>query len=142
MTKTILIINGPNLNMLGTREPKIYGTETLADIETKCYTKAKELQLSCVFKQSNNEGQIIEWLQQAKDNYEAIIINAGAYTHSSVAIRDALIISQLPIIEVHISNIYSREEFRHKSFISDIAKGVICGLGSKGYLYAMEYFSC
>lgn len=138
MTKKILIINGPNLNLLGTREPEIYGSETLDDIKNKCEKKAKDLSLQVDFRQSNDEGEIVTWIQEARKKHAGIIINAGAYTHTSVAIRDALLGVDMPIIEVHISNIFKREEFRHHSYISDVAMGMICGLGSKGYILALE----
>ncbi|MCE3232057.1 MAG: aroQ [Rickettsiaceae bacterium] len=138
MTKTILIINGPNLNLLGTREPEIYGAETLADVQKSCEKTAKELGFKCDFRQSNDEGEIVNWIQESRKKHQGIIINAGAYTHTSIAIRDALLSSDLPIIEVHISNIFKREEFRHHSYISDVARGMICGLGTKGYILALE----
>ncbi len=138
MTKTILIINGPNLNMLGTREPEIYGSETLKDVQKKCEKAAKELSVACDFRQSNSEGEIVSWIQEAIKTHRGIIINAGAYTHTSVAIRDALLGFSKPIIEVHISNIFKREEFRHHSYISDVAAGMICGLGTNGYILAIE----
>jgi len=141
MTKNILVINGPNLNLLGTREPKIYGSETLEDVKNKCETVAKELKLSCDFRQSNNEGEIVGWIQEAIEQHDGIIINAGAYTHTSVAIRDALLGFDKPIIEVHISNIFKREEFRHHSYISDVATGMICGLGTRGYILALQAIS-
>lgn len=138
MTKKILIINGPNLNMLGTREPEIYGSETLDDIKDLSDKEAKRLSMDIHFRQSNVEGEIINWIQEASSKHQGIIINAGAFTHTSVAIRDALLTSDLPIIEVHISNIFKREEFRHQSFISDVAEGMICGLGSQGYVLALQ----
>ncbi len=124
--------------MLGKREPDIYGSLSLDDINLACQNKAKSLKLICDFRQSNTEGQLIDWIQDASAQHQAIIINAGAYTHTSVAIRDALLAVSLPIIEVHLSNIFKREEFRHHSFISDIARGVICGFGLSGYLMALE----
>jgi 3-dehydroquinate dehydratase II len=135
---SILILNGPNLNLLGTREPSIYGAATLQDIEQACTAKANALKLTCTCFQSNMEGELIERIQKAAKTQHAIIINAGAYTHTSVAIRDALIAVNLPVIEVHISNIFKREEFRHHSYISDIATGLICGLGTQGYTLAVE----
>lgn len=134
----ILILNGPNLNLLGTREPEIYGTETLADIEALCAQEGKKLRLETVFRQSNHEGELVEWLHEAREGYAGVIVNAGAYTHTSVALFDALQMLKAPVIEVHLSNIYKREEFRHHSFISPAAKGVICGLGSKGYVLALQ----
>lgn len=138
MTHSILILNGPNLNLLGTREPSIYGAMTLEAIEQRCVAKAMALNLNCSCLQSNTEGELIGWIQEAPKQHKAIIINAGAYTHTSVAIRDALLATNLIIIEVHISNIFKREEFRHHSYISDIATGVICGLGVQGYILAIE----
>jgi 3-dehydroquinate dehydratase-2 len=135
----ILIINGPNLNMLGTREPGIYGYDTLADIEKMCQEEAKGLGLKVDFRQSNIEGEIITWIQQAPlQGFSGMIINGGAYTHTSIAIMDALLILEIPIIEVHITNIFKREEFRHLSFVSPAAEGVICGLGSRGYPLALK----
>ena len=135
----ILIINGPNLNMLGTREPGIYGYDTLADIEKMCIEEAKGLGLKIDFRQSNIEGEIITWIQQAPaQGFTGIIINGGAYTHTSIAIMDALLILEIPIIEVHITNIFKREDFRHLSFVSPAAEGGICGLGSRGYPLALK----
>ena len=134
----ILVLNGPNLNMLGVREPQIYGTATLGDIETACRERAEELDLALDFRQSNHEGELVQWLHEARDNADGVVINAGALTHTSVALLDALQICELPVIEVHLSNIYKREEFRHHSYISRVARGVICGLGYHGYLYALE----
>src|SRR3954468_22097928 len=134
----ILVLNGPNLNMLGVREPKIYGTATLADIEAACRERAEELDLTLDFRQSNHEGELVQWIHAAREDADGVIINAGALTHTSVALLDALQICELPVIEVHLSNIYKREEFRHHSYISRAARGVICGLGYHGYLYALE----
>lgn len=136
-SKPVLILNGPNLNMLGSRQPAIYGHETLADIERACRAEAKRLGLSAECKQSNIEGELVGWIHKARKANSAIIINAGAYSHSSIAIFDALVVAELPTIEVHLSNIYARERFRHHSYISAAAKGVICGLGSQGYLLAL-----
>ena len=139
MTK-ILIINGPNLNLLGTREPEMYGSTTLNDVKKLCETEAAIIGLESDFRQSNNEGEIVTWIQEARisHSHSAIIINAGAYTHTSIAIRDALLGVEIPIIEVHISNIFKREEFRHHSYISDVARGMICGLGTQGYILALK----
>jgi 3-dehydroquinate dehydratase-2 len=136
MTK-VIIINGPNLNQLGTREPEIYGSKTLSDIEEECYSLAQGIDINVDFFQSNDEGQIIDKIQEASKTHDAIIINAGAYTHTSVAIRDALVNFNKPFIEVHISNIYKREEFRHNSYLSDISSGMICGLGTQCYKLAL-----
>ena len=134
----ILVLNGPNLNMLGVRQPEIYGRATLGDIETACRERADALGLTLDFRQSNIEGELVAWLHEARDVADGIVINAGAYTHTSIALLDALMICELPVIEVHISNIYKREEFRHQSYISRAASGVICGLGPDGYLYALD----
>ncbi len=138
MTKSILVINGPNLNLLGTREPEIYGAETLDDIKDKMTEKAEGLDLSIDFRQSNVEGEIVNWIQEARENHDAIIINAGALTHTSVAIMDALLAVDTPTIEVHLSNIFKREEFRHHSYISGAAIGMITGFGAIGYLMAID----
>ena len=138
MKKCILILNGPNLNMLGSREPEFYGDQTLGDIEKICADHASKLGLSIDFRNSNSEGELVDWIQQAKDNHVAIIINAGAYTHTSIAILDALRTTNLPIVEVHLSNIFQREEYRHVSFVSQVADGVICGFGSQGYKLAID----
>ncbi len=136
--KKLLILNGPNLNLLGTREPEIYGHQTLADIETLCQEQAKTLGLAIDFRQSNHEGELVSWIQAAREDCAGIIINGAAYSHTSVAIHDALKLARLPVIEVHLSNIYKREEFRHHSYIASVAEGVICGLGAQGYLLAIE----
>lgn len=135
---TILILNGPNLNMLGVRQPEIYGRETLGDIEAACRERAAELGLELEFRQSNHEGDIVEWIHEARDSADGIIINAGALSHTSIAVLDALMLSELPVIEVHLSNIYAREPFRHHSHLSKAARGVICGFGGHGYLYAID----
>ena len=138
MTHKILVINGPNLNLLGTREKEKYGQSSLRDINTKCEVHAKKLGLSIEFKQSNVEGEIVNFIQEAKTKYSGIIINAGGYTHTSVAILDALLAVKKPTIELHITNIYKREDFRHKSLISKAADGIICGLGADGYIMALD----
>lgn len=135
---TILVLNGPNLNLLGIREPGIYGRETLADIEEACLERAAALGLAVDFRQSNHEGHLVDWIQEARENADGIIINPGGYTHSSLAILDALRVAELPIIEVHLSNIHRRESFRHRSFVSLAATGIICGLGGHGYVLALE----
>ena len=134
----ILVLNGPNLNMLGQREPEIYGRDTLADIEKSCRKKAKELGLEIDFRQSNQEGELVSWVQETAKGHAGILINAGAYTHTSVALLDALLAAGKPVIEVHLSNIFRREDFRHHSYISRAARGVICGLGPQGYLLALD----
>jgi 3-dehydroquinate dehydratase-2 len=135
---TILVLNGPNLNLLGVREPTIYGRETLADIEEACLERADTLELDLDFRQSNSEGQLIDWVQEARENADGIIINAGGYSHSSIALMDALSASDLPVVEVHMSNIHRREEFRHMSYVSRVARGVIVGLGGHGYELALD----
>ncbi len=137
-TPKILILNGPNLNLLGTREPEIYGTATLADVEKQCRNRAKALGLTVDCRQSNTEGELVDWIQVARDGTAGIIINPGAYTHTSVAILDALLAVGLPVIEVHLSNTHKREDFRQHSYVSRAAEGVICGFGVHGYLMALE----
>ena len=137
MNNKIIIINGPNLNLLGEREQSQYGSDTFQQIKEKCLKKSKELGLEAHFSQSNLEGEIVNIIQGARKEYKGMIINAAGFTHTSVAIRDALSIFKKPIIELHISNIYKREEFRHKSLISDIATGGIFGLGTEGYILAI-----
>lgn len=134
----VLILNGPNLNMLGTREPEVYGTTTLADVETACHGRAKALGLEAESRQSNSEGELVGWIQAARGAVDGLIINPGAYTHTSVAILDALLAVGLPVIEVHLSNIHQREEFRHHSYVSKAAQGVICGFGAQSYLMALD----
>jgi len=136
--KNILILNGPNLNMLGAREPEIYGSETLEDIKILLRTRAEKLGYILDFRQSNSEGELVDWIQQAGEKSLAIIINAGAYTHTSVALFDALQTVEMPVIEVHLSNIFKREKFRHHSYISPAANGVICGFGSNSYILALD----
>ena len=137
MSNNIIIINGPNLNLLGEREQSQYGSITFDKLRENCLNKAKELNVNLEFFQSNIEGEIVTTIQEAKNKFDGIIINAAGFTHTSVAIRDALDIYKKPIIELHISNIYKREEFRHKSLISDIATGGIFGLGDNGYILAI-----
>ena len=138
MSHKILVINGPNLNLLGTREKEKYGQSSLGDINVRCEAHAKKLGLTVEFKQSNVEGEIVNYIQEAKTKYSGIIINAGGYTHTSVAILDALLAVKKPTIELHITNIYKREDFRHKSLISKAADGIICGLGADGYIMALD----
>jgi 3-dehydroquinate dehydratase-2 len=133
-----LILNGPNLNMLGVREPSIYGRDTLSDIAKICAKRGKELGLTVDFRQSNLEGELVTWIQQARAKAAGIIINPGGYGHSSIALLDALQIAELPVIEVHLSNIHRRERFRHHTFTSKAATGVICGLGARGYALALD----
>ena len=136
--KKIIILNGPNLNLLGEREKNQYGRFTLREIEQTCNDFAKKNELKISFYQSNIEGELVEIIQNSRKDQDGVIINAGGYTHTSVAIHDALKILKIPIIELHISNIYNREDFRHKSLISNVAKGVICGFGFDGYLMAVK----
>ena len=138
MSQKILVINGPNLNLLGTREKDKYGSTSLTDIQKKCGNYSKKIGLQVDFKQSNVEGEIVNFIQNTKDNHHGIIINAGGYTHTSVAILDALLAVKKPTIELHITNIYKREDFRHKSLISKAADGIICGLGADGYVMALD----
>ena len=137
MTNKIIIINGPNLNLLGEREQSQYGSDTFEQLKEKCLKKTKEIGLEVNFTQSNLEGEMVNIIQKARKEYAGMIINAAGFTHTSVAIRDALTLFKKPIIELHISNIYKREEFRHKSLISDIATGGIFGLGTEGYILAI-----
>ena len=134
----IIILNGPNLNLLGEREKEKYGNITLKDIENSCQQFAKKNDIDLSLFQSNIEGELVEEIQKARKEHNGLIINAGGYTHTSVAIHDALKIIKIPIIELHITNIYNREEFRHKSLISKVAKGVICGFGAEGYIMALK----
>lgn len=140
MTDKILILNGPNLNMLGTREPGIYGASSLADIQASCTAAAAAAGYEADFRQSNHEGELVTWIQQASQSADikGVIINAGAYTHTSVAIHDSLRLLSCPIVEVHLSNPVAREAFRHTSYIAPLAFASICGLGPKGYLVAIE----
>ncbi len=138
MAKPIYILNGPNLNLLGTREPEVYGTETLAHLEQRCLRKGGDLGLAVDFRQSNAEAELVDWIQEARTKGAGLIVNAGAYSHTSIAMLDALQACEVPIVEVHLSNIFRREPFRHHSYISGAAKGVICGFGALGYELAME----
>jgi len=137
MAHTIHVLNGPNLNLLGTREPEIYGRETLADVERRCHAAADRLGLACVFRQSNHEGQLVDWIQQARTEAAGIVINPAGYSFTSIAIPDALKASDLPVIEVHITKIHRREKQYRHSFVSLAAIGVICGLGPIGYELAL-----
>ena len=138
MKNNIIVINGPNLNLLGEREQSQYGSVTYDELKNNCLKYAKSLEINIEFTQSNIEGEIVTIIQQAKEKYDGLIINAAGFTHTSVAIRDALAIFKKPSIELHISNIYKREEFRHKSMISDVVTGIICGLGANGYILAIN----
>lgn len=136
--KRILVLNGPNLNLLGSREPAIYGNVTLAGIETNLRGFAAEIGVELEFVQSNHEGELVDAIQQARERFDGAIVNLGAYTHTSLAIRDAFLAAPLPFIEVHLSNIFRREEARHHSVIADLAVGMITGLGAQGYLLALD----
>jgi 3-dehydroquinate dehydratase II len=138
MAKPIYILNGPNLNMLGMRQPEIYGHQTLADVEDSCKSYADSIGLEVDFRQSNIEGELVTWIQEARADADGVIINAAAYTHTSVAIQDALMLLSVPVIEVHLSNIHKREAFRHHSYVAAAAQGMICGFGARGYLMALD----
>ncbi|MBD2760447.1 type II 3-dehydroquinate dehydratase [Yimella sp. cx-573] len=138
MTATLLVLNGPNLNLLGHRDPAQYGSTTLADIEKAVRSRAEQHGMAVDFRQSNHEGELVEAIQQARTSAVGVVINPAAYTHTSVAIRDALEILDCPVVEVHLSNIHAREEFRHHSYVSAVATGVIAGLGAQGYLLAVD----
>lgn len=138
MPKPIYVLNGPNLNLLGTREPEIYGKDTLDDVAAIAAKRAGALGLKCDFRQSNVEGELVTWVQEAREKGSGIIMNAAGLTHTSVALLDALQAADVPIIEVHLSNIFRREDFRHHSYVSKAAVGVICGLGAQGYALAVE----
>lgn len=141
MSPIVLVLNGPNLNLLGIREPGVYGHETLADIADLCGQTAREEGLNVEFRQTNHEGELLDWIHGARQRCAAIVINPAAWTHTSVAIRDALVASELPVIEVHLSNVHTREAFRHHSFVSGIAQAVLCGFGSNGYRLALQHLS-
>ena len=132
------VLNGPNLNLLGEREPGTYGGETLAGIEKRCAKAAKQAGLKLEFRQTNHEGELVAWIQEARNGAAGLAINAGAYTHTSVAVHDALRLLTIPIVEVHLSNIFAREEFRHHSYVSAVATGVICGFGGDSYVLALQ----
>ena len=134
----ILYLNGPNLNLLGTREPEKYGKTTLAEIEVRVQKRASELGATVQFRQSNIEGELVNWIQEAKGKFDCIILNAAAYTHTSIALRDAIAAIQVPTIEIHLSNVHAREEFRHKSLIAPVCRGQITGFGATSYLLALE----
>ena len=138
MSRIVYVLNGPNLNLLGKRQPHIYGHETLADVEAECRRTAADLALEIVFHQSNREYEIIDWIHEARERAGGIVINPAAFTHTSVAILDALNACDIPIIEVHISNVHKREAFRHHSYVSTIASGVIAGFGTQGYPLALQ----
>lgn len=141
MSKRIDILNGPNLNLLGTREPEVYGSDTLKDIEAACGARAKEHGLEIAFHQTNSEGELVDLIQKSSKTAAGVVLNAGAYTHTSIALYDALLACEAEVIEVHLSNPQAREEFRHDSFIAKAALGSICGFGAKGYLFAIDAFA-
>lgn len=138
---SVLVLNGPNLNMLGTRQPEIYGRETLADIEAMCRDHAAALGLDIAFQQSNHEGELVSAIQAARGVHDGIVLNAGAYTHTSIALLDAVTSAEVPTIEVHLSNVHAREDFRHKTFFGRAAIGQICGFGPQSYILALDAFA-
>ena len=138
MAPVVFVLNGPNLNMLGLREPALYGSATLGDVEARCRAAAESLGLEIEFRQSNHEGDLVDWIQEARAAAGGIVLNAGALTHTSIAIRDAILAAELPVMEVHVSNVFAREDFRHVSHVSPVAAGVIVGLGVDGYELALQ----
>ncbi len=134
----ILVLNGPNLNMLGVREPDLYGSATLGDVEELCRKTASELGLSVTCRQSNHEGELVTWIQESRTAFQGIVINAGAYSHTSIALLDAIKIAAVPVIEVHVTNVHAREEFRHHSYVATVAVGSISGMGIDGYAFALR----
>lgn len=138
MPNTVFVLNGPNLNLLGLREPGVYGTTTLADVEASVRAAGEKVGLAIDFRQSNHEGVLVDWIHEAREKASGIVINPGAYTHTSVALHDAIKAVGLPVIEVHISNIFARESFRHHSYVSPVAAGVLCGFGPEGYVLGVE----
>jgi 3-dehydroquinate dehydratase II len=138
MTRTVFVLNGPNLNMLGKREPGIYGGKTLVDIEADCKGAGTELGITVDFRQTNHEGVLVDWLHEANDRAEAVCINPGAYGHTSIALHDAIRAISKPVIELHLSNIHAREEFRHKTWTAPAVKGIICGFGAHSYILALH----
>ena len=138
MGAKILVLNGPNLNLLGIREPDVYGSDTLDDVRRLAEERAAELGLEIDFRQSNSEGELVDWIQEARGSADGIVINAGAYTHTSVALLDALAAVELPVVEVHLSNLFKREAFRRRSYIAPVAAGLIAGFGARGYALAVE----
>lgn len=138
MSNRVLIINGPNLNLLGTRQPEVYGSDTLDDIRALCVARGRAAGLAVDFRQTNDEGEMVGWIQDAGSSFDGVIINAAAYTHTSVAVLDALLTLEIPVIEVHLSNIHKRDGFRQRSYVARAATGVICGLGAQGYGLALD----
>ncbi|GMB81441.1 type II 3-dehydroquinate dehydratase [Shinella zoogloeoides] len=141
MALPLFVLNGPNLNALGKREPGIYGGQTLADIEALCKTEGEKLGFAVEFRQSNHEGDLVDWIHEAGDVAAGVAINAGAYTHTSIALHDAIRAVEVPVVELHLSNVHAREEFRHKSMIAPAVKGVICGFGAHSYVLALHALS-
>ncbi|MCR6498539.1 type II 3-dehydroquinate dehydratase [Shinella sp. CPCC 101442] len=141
MALPLFVLNGPNLNALGKREPGIYGGQTLADIEALCKAEGEKLGFAVDFRQSNHEGDLVDWIHEAGDVAAGIAINAGAYTHTSIALHDAIRAIKIPVVELHLSNVHAREEFRHKSMIAPAVKGVICGFGAQSYILALHALS-
>jgi len=141
MALPLFVLNGPNLNALGKREPGIYGGQTLADIEALCKTEGEKLGFAVEFRQSNHEGDLVDWIHEAGDVAAGVAINAGAYTHTSIALHDAIRAVKVPVVELHLSNVHAREEFRHKSMIAPAVKGVICGFGAQSYVLALHALS-
>ena len=141
MALPLFVLNGPNLNALGKREPGIYGGQTLADIEVLCKAEGEKLGFAVDFRQSNHEGDLVDWIHEAGDVAAGIAINAGAYTHTSIALHDAIRAIKIPVVELHLSNVHAREEFRHKSMIAPAVKGVICGFGAHSYILALHALS-
>ena len=140
-TSSLLVMNGPNLNLLGTRGPETYGTATLADVERLAAETAERFGMEVECRQSNHEGQLIDWIHEARGRHAGIVLNPGAYSHTSIAIRDAISSVELPVVEVHLTNIHAREEFRHHSYVSGVAVAVLCGTGVQGYAYAVEHLA-
>lgn len=138
MSPLVFVLNGPNLNMLGMREPAVYGRETLKDVEALCRHTAGELGLAVDFRQSNHEGALVDWIQEARGKAAGIVLNPGAYTHTSIAIHDAIRVAEVPVVELHLTNVFAREPFRHHSYVSPVARGVICGFGPQGYEWALR----
>ena len=141
MASTLFVLNGPNLNALGKREPGIYGGHTLSDIEALCQAEGEKLGFAVDFRQSNHEGDLVDWIHEGGDTAAGIAINAGAYTHTSIALHDAIRAIKVPVVELHLSNVHAREEFRHRSMIAPAVKGVICGFGAHSYILALQALS-
>jgi 3-dehydroquinate dehydratase-2 len=138
MKPLVFVLNGPNLNMLGSREPEVYGRETLADIEALCREVGREIGVEIDFRQTNHEGVLVDWIQEARGKAAGIVLNPGAYTHTSIAIHDAIRVAETPVVELHLTNVFARESFRRHSFVSPVARGVVCGFGARGYEWALR----